>query len=579
MNTSQGPHRSQGRRHAYLAVAVLLCAVFCLLAGLGSLSADAASTLSVDSDPAGTAVAAAAGLTASDDAGGQDAEADAEKVAQPVGGDGAASGDASVSTQANTQSGGFSYVTDRDSFKFCCQVLVNREWKYVTPDGRLIDSPTSDDDYFFTTLYSRTWAGNGRLFVWGETLELAYGPLFGFKASDLQAGASSALGNYLFGVADYSHAGDIWNDLAPWNVSFGTSGAAAASDAKWAVPLVQDNTGNRGGPAHLFYLPANYESAEHARPASYYNTNYKLESDEQLKADNSFYSVSVADDAHLIYGEGEKTPDTQYVLASKDVEVTVKTPAAGSGISWSFIRGDGYVDPDGAVINQDGTVTYTFKELDDPIYLAATREGDLDFTVTYEAATLRDSLIQLGELSPSNQRVTADGLVQDQESVTEQARLDGSLTLPNLDADRRVIKVERINKGNGAANRCVWYSFAGWQVVSGGKAYTYPAGTVLNSGQLRLLNASGAGLTFKALWTARDADTNRIQSANFYVNIKFEIADNMSNGTQSASSKDFTDSIFSTRVNGGYGLRGSGNVTLLAPPPRPTPTPTPWTPS
>ena len=567
MNTSQGPHRSQGRRRAYFAVAVLLCAVFCLLAGLGSLSADAASTLAMDADPAGTAVAAAAGLTASDDAGA--AEAEDALGQQPA----ESAPDAAVSTQASTQSGSFSYVDNRNPFKFCCQVLVNREWKYVTPDGRLVDYPSSEADYFSTTYHSGTWASSGRLFVWGEELETAYGPLFGFTTAQLAASASSPMGNYLFGVADHNNLGVIWNDLAPWNVSFGVSGTVAASDARWVIPLVIDNTGNRSGAAHLYYLPANYESTDHPRPDSFYGgetkLQYKATSDEQLIADNTFYSVSVADDGNLIYAADEKVPAMKYVLAGKSVEVTVKVPTAGSGISWSFIRGVDYVTPDGTVFNSNGTVTYTFENLDNPIYLAATREGDLDLNVTYEAATLKDSLVPLGsDVSVDRQRVTVDGLVYGRESVTQQARLDGTLTLPNLDGDRQVIKVERIGSGSAtvAGGRCFWYTFAGWQVVSCGKAYTFEAGTTLSSGQLRLLSSGGTDITFRALWTAQDADTKRIQSANFYVNINFEIADNMTNGTQNALAKDFTDSIFSTRVNGGYGLKGNGGLSLLSPP-------------
>ena len=593
MNTSQGPNRSQGNRHALLAVAVLLCAVFSLVVGLGGLSADAASRLSADADPAGTAQAAVSALSASTDgekdAGSGDADATADAAEGDVATgetDGAAAttaaadaadATATADSDATARSGGFSY-TELDAtkaFKFCCQVLVNREWKYVTPTGELVSYPSADSDYFYTRMYNKTWASSGRLFVWGDVLEAAYGPLFGFTTADLEASDSSALGNYLFGVADVSNVGKIWNDLAPWNTAFSTSGTQDYPAAAWAIPLVQDNTGNRGGAAHLYYLPANYESPTHAKPASFYNTNYKMETNDQLKADNTFYTVSVADDAHLVYAEGEDAPAVQYVLAGNDAQVTLRTPAAGSDVSWRFVRGEKDAQPDSVAYNADGTVTYTFKGMDDPIYATPAKAGSTVVTVTFDAATLQDSLVQLGEVAPANQEITSNGVIQGQASVSDVVDLEGSLTLPSLDSGHQVLKVRRVHAGSGANGRCMWYTFAGWQAVSGGKTYTFQAGQTLTSEQLKLLDVNGTGIAFKALWSAQDPDTNRIQSVNFYVNIKFEIADNMSNGTQSAPASDFTDSIFSTRVNGGAGLKGNGSnsgfndgnrITLLAPP-------------
>lgn len=543
---------------ACLAFAVLACAVLALVVGLGCLSADAASTLSVDPDPAGTAQSAAASLASSGgekDAQSEDASADAT------------SHDDEVAPQASAQSGSFTTAT-RSPFTFECHVLVNGEWKYVTTDGK-VASYIPATSLPTTTLYNPTWAGNGRLYVTGAFLESVYGPLFGFEASDLIMSASSYNGNSFFGVSDRNTVGTIWNDLAPWYTGSISGFADGKCDAAaWAVPLVADTASNRAGNGYLYYLPANASGA-----SSYFITSKKL-NDAQLIADNTFYSIDVADNGNLIYGQDEQLPETSYVLAGHSRSVTVKAPAAGSNAKWVCISNNAEVTPASTTTSADGSlVTMTFEDLRAPISIMSAREGQVTSTATFKADTLSESLVKLGDCEPTSQSMVSDGQVKGKGSVTLALSGDGSLTTPLMDSGHEVVAVERM--GGGSKNRHFYYHFVGWEVVTGGQSHVFAAGETISAASLAVLDPSGTGLTFKAKWSAQDDDTKRIQAANFFVNIKFEIADNMGNGFSQAPASDFTDAIFSTRVNGGEGLKGNAanngcnnanDLQLLAPP-------------
>ena len=573
MNTSQGPN-SPGGRIRGLALAVgLVCAVLAIVIGAGGLSADAAGTLAVDADPAGTAQAAAGSLETgvTGEAGAADADAAAADAAAQQNDQLAADEAAAPAAQAGGS--GFSYteLPATDAFPFYCCVLVNGEWRYLTTDGQLV-SHIATDELPTTRWYSSTWAGNGRRFVRADQLEGIYGPLFGFTADDLVASAGSYSGNSLFGVSDNNTVGTIWNDLAPWYLGAQAPGAAsggASTDASsWAVPLCRKIANN--WVAYLYYLPANVSGT------SSYFTKSKPTQDAQLVKDNTFYTVTVTDDGNLVYAQGEELPPTSYVLSGRGCQVTLKAPAAGSGLTWTCSTTEGTVTPSSTTYSKDGSeVTLAFDSVTGPIAIMPAREGQSGFTATFRADTLADSLASLGELKPSGQEMLSNGQVEGKGSATRLVAAGDSLTMPYIDAGYETLVVRRTSAGTGASNRRFFYSFAGWEVTAGGQTHLLAAGETVSADELALLNPSGAPMTFKAKWSAQDEGTNRIQSANFYVNIKFEIADNMSNGFVAVPASDFTDSVYATRVNGAAGLKGDGTnggynnanyLTLLAPP-------------
>ena len=579
MRTSRHKERTPGyARRAWALAAVLACAVVATVVGVGALAADATGTLAVDADPAGSAQSAADSLgaavgDAADEQGAGEKDAPAAETTAPAA-ESAAATDATASDAAIQAGGsGFSYeeLPATDAFPFYCCVLVNGEWKYLTTDGQLV-SYISTSELPTTRWYSSTWAGNGRRFVRADQLEGIYGPLFGFAADDLVVAAGSYSGNSLFGVSDNNTVGTIWNDLAPWylgtSVSGGASGATSTEAASWAVPLCRKIANN--WVAYLYYLPANV-----AGTSSYF-TKSKPTQDAQLIKDNTFYTVAASDDGNLVYAQGEKLPATKYVLAGNGCQVTLKTPTMGSGLTWTCSTSEGTLTPSSTTYSKDGSeVTLSFDSVTGPISIMPAREGQASFSATFQADTLADSLTTLGELKPTGQEMLSDGRVEGKGSVTRLVAAGDSLTMPYIDAGYEALGVRRINAGTGASNRRFFYSFAGWEVTAGGQTHVFAAGETISADELALLNPSGASMTFKAKWSAQDEGTNRIRSANFYVNIKFEIADNMSNGFVAVPASDFTDSVFATRVNGAVGLKGDGTnggynnanyLTLLAPP-------------
>lgn len=74
---------------------------------------------------------------------------------------------------------------------------------------------------------------------------------------------------------------------------------------------------------------------------------------------------------------------------------------------------------------------------------------------------------------------------------------------------------------------------------------------------LALYDANGdQTVILDAVWTILDA-AGRIDSANFYLSLDCEIADNMSNGFQGTPTHNFTRAVYSTPVLGTDGLGGA----------------------
>lgn len=539
-----------------LALAVcLVCAVVAIVIGAGSLSADAAGTLSVDPDPAGTAAAAADALAA------QDGEKSAGASAAST------SDAATYASDSSSHAGSFSTAEISDTLKVYFQVLVNGEWRFLDAEGNLYSSSADvpADKIFSTNSHAPTMGGTGRFVVRGDDLERAYG-LFGFDAQDLIEEDNSAAGQRFFGVSDCNNIGTIWADIAPVYEGFlGSYQDGGCEAAKWAIPLVRNTPNNLTQPARLYYLPANREGT-----TSYFTTS-RSTTNEQLISDNTFYSVQVSDDAHLVYAEGEDLPAAQYVFTGGRCSVTVKAKATGSQLTtvWTAVSNGEKITPSSQEASADGSeLTLTFDSVTGPISVMPATSSD-SYLVSFKADTLSESRVDLGDTAAASQKVLQDGKINGGNgSCAYNVSVGESLTLPNLDAGFNVGIVQRTNAGAGAANRRFFYTFVGWEVSVGGVTTVMQPGETLTADQVANLSPSGSSISFKAKWKATEDPSGKIQSVNFYVNRTFEIADNMGNGfTTKPTAEDFTDSIFATRLTGAGALTGGGsNLVLLAPP-------------
>ena len=130
---------------ACLAFAVFTCTVIALVEGLGCLSADAASTLFVDADPAAAAQAAATSLTA------PDGERDAGSEGTSAGSADAADPGSEVATLS---------LDEKTPYPITCHVLVDGQWKVVDKTGAAFDSPDAEGFQEVATGWvDSSWAG------------------------------------------------------------------------------------------------------------------------------------------------------------------------------------------------------------------------------------------------------------------------------------------------------------------------------------------------------------------------------------------------------------------------------------
>lgn len=117
-------------------------------------------------------------------------------------------------------------------------------------------------------------------------------------------------------------------------------------------------------------------------------------SEDGLPAGNGFWSITVRDDNHDVYSDGELTALRKVVRADSTETVEIRV-LNGDGVTWSCIGKNGLVVPVQRPIQEEnGYTIFTFMGVNQPIEIVAT-ELDPSFTVQYYANldryVLRDS--------------------------------------------------------------------------------------------------------------------------------------------------------------------------------------------
>lgn len=134
----------------------------------------------------------------------------------------------------------------------------------------------------------------------------------------------------------------------------------ANGDGTYKIGLTPESNGD----IVCYYMPAESGAA------------YSNVAESAVSADNSFWSVSVRDDGHAVYSEGELSNMVQYVAPGGEARVTVRN---GDGVLWS-VAGATEVEE----MQSGGYTTFVIKNITQPVEVTATRANP-SFTVQYYA--------------------------------------------------------------------------------------------------------------------------------------------------------------------------------------------------
>ena len=389
-----------------------------------------------------------------------------------------------------------------------CYALVSGEWKLVTVEE---------------TAQQMAFGSRTRYYITADELEQIYGE-FGFSAA-------SYAGERIFPHTDMNDASLIWADAAPVIV-----------DGQWRIPLSSRNR------ILLFYLPGNVPGS-----TSYFTTSVKSDNAAMIQ-DNNFYSVTVSDPSGIAPEESREW------YQRTGTEVNVSLPLSDTA-SWHTLNNQRQqeVTPD-ETREEDGRIYYHFNAISYPIkFTNASRQ--MGYTIQYNANTVKDSLCTLGSLTQSQQKVEAEGSILGGESWQDVWKPGDQLILRDVDEKDALVSIPGSTK-----NKKYYYRFAGWRV--GTSPLVVNAGEELVRSAI-LCNERDGVVNLYAQWVALDKN-ERINSANFYINLACEIADNTSSGFQPQPEENFTRCIYTAPVLGADDLPivagQKKNYVLLAPP-------------
>ena len=367
-------------------------------------------------------------------------------------------------------------------------------------------------------------ASTKRYYITAAELESVYGA-YDFSAESMSADLR------VFPHTDKNDYNTLWANASPYQ-----------TEGEWRVPLSK-STDN-----YLYYLPRNI-----AGGASFFDGSASRNDTGVLSA-NTFYTVSVSDTT----GTETDATGTYYVLSGTEFRVTLSRHEEHQWRITNPDTGDA-VEPDSAEEQPDGKVMYTFNAVTCPIKIMLTDASKTACEIRYNAATLDDTKVTLGQIAPGNQLVTQDGCIDGK------AELEVMISLG--EGEEYILRrpdEEQITVSVSGTSKNVIYYFIGWQI--GESSEILPADTVLTAADILRYENNGV-LPLNAVWTAKDANA-RIMSVNFYLNLYCEIADNTSNGFNSQPQKNFTSAIYTTGIFGTDDISTVGGLDcmLLAPP-------------
>ena len=363
-------------------------------------------------------------------------------------------------------------------------------------------------------------SGSNRHYDTLDTLSKVYGA-YGFDQTRFN-------GEMNFAHTDNGDKGDgyklVWTDARPQKV-----------DGKWCIPLSTRDV------MFVYYLPDAIQKSENMQKFGY--------QDETMLARQTFYTVTISDPTKT----ETANVGIHYVFNHNSYSVTLKKL---QDRAWKIVNqaDSTYITPD-AVIDNGDTVTYTFNSVTSPIKISA--DNNNDYSVVYNAS-VKNSLTKLGQIDISKQILEQDGSINGSDTYEDIAYLDKDYRVLSIDDDRALIAVQDSGK-----NKKLYYHFQGWRV--GSSDDILKPGQILTPEEVAKNELNGT-VALNAVWSGTDSK-GRIVSANFYINVNCEIADNKNNGFVANPASDFTKSVYTNSYYGTDDLDfgGSSNYLLLAP--------------
>lgn len=387
-------------------------------------------------------------------------------------------------------------------------VLLNDAW-YLTE--RSTDLLETDPDSWKVT------NGQARHYTTAAELEKIYGR-YGFKAADYN-------GERIFPHTDSDSPETLWGDTDSVKV-----------DGEWRIPLSFRNN------VYVYYVPKGLPG----------DSGSMKRSDTDKIKDSGFYTCVVSDPA----GTGAKT-GTSYIAAGGSHSVTLKNM---DGVTWRVVNaatGSEMSSDEYTKEEKDGTTKLTFDNMNVPIKISSSTGSMAEYTIKYNAATLKDNLRTMGDINPERQGILSDGKIEGNDSVEKTWNEESEYyTLLHPDSDK--CKVSGYTNAS-RKNKKFFYKFKGWKVA--GTDVLLEPGQELTAAELHNYERDGV-ITLEAAWGASDKNY-RVNTANFYVNLDCEVADNESDGINSEAQDKFTNSLYAASVlNGDNENIPSGNGSI-----------------
>ena len=230
--------------------------------------------------------------------------------------------------------------------------------------------------------------------------------------------------------------------------------------------------------------------------------------------------------------ENRISPAPQVLFHGGSTTVTLNK---AEGVTWTAVNGQ-----TGATLSlpmtEETAVTYTIENIAAPIRFRPRVAAGM---LRYEA--MPDGwMSKLGNFDVSRQQPQQTATVRG-EAVYMALPAENSHTLLPPDIDRIAVTITDAN------NHTMFYSFAGWKVVSAADSPVLPAGTVLTAEDLNRYAGSDGVIRLQAVWSGVDSQ-NRPNTVHFFLHKNGELKGSVEDGVQSESQSDYTPVIYSTRM-------------------------------
>ncbi len=387
-------------------------------------------------------------------------------------------------------------------------IAINGEWVQLT------DETTTTSD-------TASFPGGDRYYISYQKLRSIYG------VYDSSLDEDCDISKNVFPHADNNSPQTIWADVMPIKAADGTD--------DWWIPLVSSSAAyNNRTTYYVYYVPSGdtpYADTGSAKGSV---------SAADALADNSFYTIKFNGGGKV---DSTQLPQTQYVF-SKQNSANIMLPAL-TDAEWVVLDKDGNaLDKSSYELTQltDGPFSFLkINSVTQPLTVAARGE---ELYIVYNAGI---KCVKAGQFNAPAQSIVQNGTVKGAAVYNNASPVskDGTMTVLATDSDRAEVKV------NSSKPRTIFYTFKGWKLD--GRDELITPGAVFSYDQLKNYAVNNT-VTFTAEWTPFEKNAGNydlIATVNFYVCYDCEIAGKFNNGyTPPTGTKDFTNSVFATRVFG-----------------------------